>query len=225
VPAFSELPRLIIEHRYAILLPLSFVEGPIVAFFAGTLASAGYFNIYALAAFFFVRDVTVDLGCYAVGYAGGQTSWVRRVLARLGVKDEQVAELRALWLAHPGKTMFLGKLSYGVAAGFIVVAGLVRMPLAIFVVYGSLVAVLHYGVLLIVGYFFGASLGGALANVLERVPQAVLGLSLIAVAYYLFKRRISWMREEELRAKRNAGVSGDARVQTRAPTPPPRHKG
>src|SRR3989338_6591219 len=45
--------QIILEYRYWILIPLSLIEGPIVAFVAGTLASVGYFNLYFLAVLFF----------------------------------------------------------------------------------------------------------------------------------------------------------------------------
>ena len=56
----DQISQLIIEYRYFILIPLSFIEGPIVAFAAGALASLGYFNVYALAIFFFVVDMLKD---------------------------------------------------------------------------------------------------------------------------------------------------------------------
>ncbi len=195
----TSLSRLIVDHRYWILLPLSFAEGPITAFVAGTLASAGYFNIFALAALFLVRDIAVDLACYVLGYVGGQAVWVRRLLACLGVADEALRQVRALWHAHPGKTMFLSKLSYGVAGGFIVAAGLVRVPLPVFLEYASAVAVLHYGVLLSAGYFFGETSGGSLLAILQNVPRAIAGLSALAIAYYLLKRRMSRSLQEEER--------------------------
>ncbi len=191
---------LILEYRYWILLPLSFVEGPIVAFFAGMLASGGHFNVWALALFFFVRDIAVDAACYYLGYYGAQSRWIKKVLRRLGVTEEHLDEVRLLWHTHPGKTMFLSKLSYGVAAGFIVVAGLVKMPFKQFLYYGSIIAVTHYGVLLFVGYFFGAAFGGSVIGLLHNIPYVIGALSLLAIAYYIFKRRISNKLQEEERA-------------------------
>ncbi len=187
----SPILQSIIEYRYLILIPLSFVEGPIVAFFAGTLAAAGYFNVYILALFFLVRDIAVDLACYYLGYFGGQTAWIKKLIRRMGVTDDHLDEVRALWHTHPAKTMFLSKLSYGVAAGFIVVAGLVKMDIKKFVAYGALIAVAHYGVLLLVGYFFGASFGSSITGWLEKIPYIIGGLFLIATAYYFFKRYMS----------------------------------
>lgn len=199
---------LILEYRYWILLPLSFIEGPIVAFFAGMLASGGHFNVWALALFFFIRDIAVDAACYYVGYYGAQSRWIKKVLRRLGVTEEHLDEVRLLWHTHPGKTMFLSKLSYGVAAGFIVVAGLVKMPFKQFLYYGSIIAVTHYGILLFVGYFFGAAFGGTVIGLLHNIPYVVGVLSLLAIAYYIFKRRISnKLQEEEREAARKIASS------------------
>jgi len=182
---------LIIEYRYWILIPLSFIEGPIVAFLAGTLASLGYFNIWVLGVFFFFRDILVDAACYGLGYWGAGTVWVRTLIRRMGVTDEHLGEVRALWHKYPGRTMFLSKLSYGVAAGFIVVAGLVRMPFRTFIKYGAIVTVCHYILLLVLGYFFGVSFGGSITGILEKIPYVVAVLSVIAIIYYGFKRYMS----------------------------------
>jgi membrane protein DedA with SNARE-associated domain len=197
--------ELILAYRYWIMVPLSFIEGPIVAFFAGTLASAGYFNVWVLMVFFFVRDVVVDLGCYYLGYFGGERPWVKKIIRKFGVTDEHLGEVHALWERNPGKTMFLSKLSYGVAAGFIVVAGLVKMSLRQFMTYGAIVAVLHYGVLLGLGYFFGASFGSSLVGLIEKIPYVIGILATIAIAYYFFKRYINKkleQAEKEVSAKR-----------------------
>lgn len=196
----SHTLQIILEYRYWILIPLSFVEGPIVAFFAGTLAAAGYFNVWVLAVFFLARDIIVDFAMYLVGYFGGQAAWVLKLLRRMGVTADHLDEVRKLWHKHPGKTMFLSKLSYGVAAGFIVVAGLVRMPLGKFLKYGSIIAVLHYGVLLFVGYFFGATFGGSIVTVIEKIPYVLLALSALAIGYFLFKR---YMTKKLVQAERD----------------------
>jgi membrane protein DedA with SNARE-associated domain len=187
----SATMQAIIEYRYWILIPLSLIEGPIVAFFAGTLASLGYFNIFLLAAFFLVRDIAVDLFCYYVGFAGARTRWITKVLRKLGVTDAHLKEARALWNNNPGKTLFISKLSYGVAAGFIVVAGLIKMDVMKFIAYGLAITVMHYGTLLVLGYFFGNAFGGSIAGILENIPYVVGGLSVLAIAYLFFRRSMS----------------------------------
>ncbi len=192
---------LIVAYRYWILLPLSFVEGPIIAFIAGTLASLGYFNVYILLVFFLIRDISVDALCYATGKYTAKTSFLRRWLHRLGITDEEMEDIRLLWNHHPGKTMFFSKLSYGVAAGLIIVAGMVEMPFNSFILYGSLIALTHYGTLLFLGYFFGSAFGTASA-ILEKIQYIVGGGIIIFTIYYFFKKYVTRRLQE---AEKQAG--------------------
>lgn len=180
------ITQLILQYRYWILIPLSFIEGPVVAFVAGTLASVGYFNMYFLAALFFVRDVGLDGVYYAIGHFGGRTNFAKRMLNKIGITTDHLEHVRILWEKRPFWTMFIGKLSYGIASAFIVVAGMVKMPLSIFFKYSIIVAILQYGVLLFAGYFLGASMGGNIVNIINNV-QYVIAFTAIAISgYYLF---------------------------------------
>ena len=183
--SLDNVSHLIIEYRYWILIPLSIVEGPIVAFVAGALASLGYFNVFILAIFFFVRDMVMDAIYYSLGYYGGKSQRAMRLLKFFKVHEGHLDEIRTIWTTHPGKTMFLGKLSYGVASSFVALAGLIRMPLKIFFGYGAIVAVTQFWTLLALGYFFGASLGGTAARVIENIQYAAIGITVVAGIYYL----------------------------------------
>ncbi len=188
------ITQLILQYRYWILIPLSFIEGPVIAFIAGTMASVGFFNMYFLAVLFFVRDVGLDGVYYATGYFGGHTAFARRMLKKIGVTDDHLEQVRILWVKQPGATMLIGKLSYGIASAFIVVAGIVKMPLRIFFTYGVLVAILEYGTLLFAGYFLGTSLGGSAAHIINNVQYAVAGAAILISAYYL----LSWYMRGKL---------------------------
>ena len=179
---------LILEYRYWILVPLSIMEGPVVAFVAGTLAAGGYFNIYALGIFFFVRDMTMDGLYYGIGHFGGRTRVARWILHKIGVRQDHLEEVGALWTRHAGMTMFLGKLSYGIAASFIVVAGMVKMPLGKFFGWGALVAITQYGVLLLLGYLFGNTLGSGAVLFLERAQYIIAAVTVVATLYYIGSR-------------------------------------
>ncbi len=184
------LTQLILQYRYWILVPLSLAEGPVVAFVAGTLASVGLFDIYFLAVFFFMRDMGLDGVYYAAGYFGGRTKFAERMLTKIGITDDHLERVRTLWDKRPGMTMLIGKLSYGIASAFIVVAGMIRMPLRDFFGYGALVAVLEYGSLLFAGYFLGASFGGSAANVINNAQYAIGIAAIIISIYYLVSWRV-----------------------------------
>ncbi len=195
----GSITHLIIDYRYWVLVPLSMLEGPIVAFVAGTLAASGYFSIVGLGIFFFLRDIFMDAGYYALGYFGGRTQLAQKLMHKIGVRQEHMEEIRILWEKHAGETMFFGKLSYGIASSFIVAAGTVRMSLVRFFAYGALVAILQYGVLLMLGYYFGNALGGKISTILSHFQYAIAGIALVATGYYFFSRamRRKLLKEEE----------------------------
>jgi membrane-associated protein len=196
------LTHLILEYRYWILIPLTFVEGPIVAFAAGTLASLGYFDISILAILFFVRDITVDAIMYVTGRFGGETRFAKWFLKKVGVTSVHLRGVHTLWEKHGGKTMFFSKLSYGLSATFLIVAGLVKMSPKKFFTYAVLVTVAQYGLLLLLGYYFGNAFG-TVSKILNNLGLVILFGSLFITAYYVFthfmRRRL--LKEEEAAEK------------------------
>src|SRR5689334_7731486 len=114
----EHITTLILEYRYWILIPLSLIEGPIVAFVAGTMAAVGLFNIYLLALLFFVRDVGLDGVYYAIGHFSGRSTFAQKMMHKIGITPDHLDHVRELWERRPGVTMFIGKISYGIASAF-----------------------------------------------------------------------------------------------------------
>ena len=203
------LSHLILAYRYWILIPLCFLEGPIVAFVAGSLASLGYFNVYLLALLFFARDISVDAGMYFLGRYGGKTRFATWFLGKVGVTKEHLGGVHRLWEKNTGKTMFFSKLSYGLAATFLVVAGLVEVSMKKFFAYAILVTVLQYGTLLVVGYYFGNAFG-TVSKVINNLGYVIAGVTLFITAYYLFThfmRRRLLKQEKKIDEKEEAGAT------------------
>lgn len=171
-------------YSYWILIPISLIEGPVVAFIAGTLAAAGYFDIYILALLFFISDMGKDGFYYTLGHFGTKTTLAQKFLGKIGVTESHFEEVRLVWEKHPLRTMFFGKLAYGIATGFIVLAGAIRMKLSTFFAYGAIVATLQYGVLLLLGFFFGSVLGGTITHLIQNIQYAIGGITLVAGLYY-----------------------------------------
>lgn len=179
----DSITPIIIEYRYWILIPLSLIEGPIVAFAAGTLASLGYFNIFILEFLFIARDLATDMLYYALGVFAERGKTVQRLLRKIGVTADHLDKARELWRTHPWRTMFFGKLAYGIAPSFFVVAGMVRMSVPRFLKYNVVIASFQYGVALLLGYFFGNTFGGSLVNILNNI-QLVIGLLVVALIVF-----------------------------------------
>lgn len=201
--SLTGVSHLIVTYRYGILIPLSLAEGPIVSFIAGTLAALGYFNIWVLAAIFFVRDIGMDAVYYSVGYFGWQNLSVERLLAKIHIREEQLDEVKDLWSAHPFRTVLAGKLSYGLAVTFIMVVGMVKIPLMKFYKYSVWVTMIEFGTLLTLGYFFGNEFGGDLAGTVRQVLLAIGAAAAIVLLHHLLGRH---MRRRLLRTHEAAGT-------------------
>jgi membrane protein DedA with SNARE-associated domain len=204
----SDTAHLIIQYRYLILLPLALIEGPVVAFITGTLASVGYFNIFVLALFFFARDMGMDALYYYLGYYGGHSAFAQRILKRVHVTEDHLEGVRLLWEHHPLSTMFIGKLSYGIGSTFVAVAGMVKMRVTTFFKYGALVAITQYWSLLALGYFFGNSFGGSISNILSNIQYVIAGVGVVITIYYL----VSWRLRREFMKETEVEESGRKEV-------------
>lgn len=191
------ITQLVLQYRYWILLPLAFMEGPILAFVLGSLSALGYFNIFLSFIVLLVGDLVPDAAYYLLGRYGEQKTLISRYAAKLGIGSEHFDAIRRLWGKHPAKTMFLTKFAYGLSTPLLVSAGIIGMPLQRFLRYTVMISIIQYGVLLTLGYNFGRSFK-LVSSTLELIQLAVAGVVAVAVAYYFLVRymRRKFMEEE-----------------------------
>ena len=178
----ESLTQVLIHYRYWILIPLALLEGPIVAFVTGTLSSLGYFNPFVAFWIFVVKDMVVDGLYYALGRIAGDRPFVTRLLMRAHVTGEELQRVRSLWDRHGWRTMFVGKLSFGLAPIFLAVAGIVALPAATFFRYAVGVALVQYVVLLALGFYFGQAIGAG-SHAIRLIEYVEVGAALIAIVY------------------------------------------
>lgn len=193
--SIESITPLIVEYRYWILIPLTFIEGPIVGFIAGALSKLGYFNPFVAFAIFIFRDVIVDALWYVVGSHGGKTRVAGWLLKKVRITDEHLHAVRLLWDHKPLRTMFISKLSYGIAQLFLAVAGMVGLPFRLFFRYALIVALVEYGGLFICGYVVGGAFGD-MAGVLSNIQWVIAILALVIAGYYIFTH---FMRRKALK--------------------------
>ena len=188
---------LILEYRYWVLIPLAFIEGPIIGFIAGAFSKLGYFNPFFAFSIFIIRDVLIDALFYFLGKRFGRTRFAERMLQKIRVTPDHLLSVRRLWDTHGFRTMFISKLSYGIAQAFLIVAGMVKMPFRDFFRYALAVALVEYGVLFFLGYLMGGAFG-TLTGLLSNIQYGVAGLALMISGYYIFS---FYMRNRLLKEK------------------------
>ncbi len=193
----SSFIALILAYRYWILIPLTIIEGPIVGFIAGALSRLGYFNPFFAFSIFIFRDIVVDALWYFAGVQGGKTRFSAWLLSKIHISDEQMASVRALWDAHGLRTMFIGKISYGIAEFYLAVAGMVKVPYKMYFRNALIVALIQYGGLFVFGYIVGGAFS-SVQGVLSNIIFAVAVLALVVTSYYIFAY---YLRQRALRRK------------------------
>ena len=78
--------------------------------------------------------------------------------------------------------MCVAKLSWGLAPAFLAIAGIINVPVAIFFRYALAIALVQYGVLLVLGYYFGHAVG-AVSLAIRIVGYLVAGVALVGIVF------------------------------------------
>lgn len=183
------LVHLIEQYRYLILFPIACIEGPMVAFVAGTLIPLGYFNPLFLFFVLVMADVVPDVGYYGMGRFGKRASLVERLGPKIGVTPDRFDLVRRLWFGHTFKTMAITKFAYGLSTPLLISAGLVHLPFRKFWTSTIPLSMLQYSVLLTLGYFFGSSYS-LVESTLTRVEMVVAAAVIIGGLYYYFTNKV-----------------------------------
>lgn len=189
----DHLTQLIIDYRYWIVIPLSFLEGPVVAFAVGTLSQFGYFNPFVAVWVFFAKDMIMDGLFYFLGRFATRARVVQRILHKGGIITESTEEFREQWQRHAFRTMFMAKLPHGFSSVFLAMSGVIKAPWGRFFSYAAIIAVLQYVLLFVLGYYFGSWLGLS-SSLITRVQYVLTGVFAIAAVYlavaWYVRRRI-----------------------------------
>lgn len=172
VPAIS----LILQFKYLILIPLAAIEGPMIALVAGFLVSTGTLDPFLAFGILLLGDIIPDSIYYAIGRYGNQ----RKAQEKIRLIANNYDTLVKLWHRHPAKTMFLGKLAYGLSQFFLISAGLVKMPYKKFMSYALPVTFVQFGALMIIGYY----LGGSYEIISRYVRDAGIVIAIFAIVFF-----------------------------------------
>ena len=176
-------------YTYAVLFPLSVVEGPIVTIIAGYLAYLGYVNPALIFLVCLGGDLTGDLAWYAAGRWSRHGSGLR-VGRYVGITPDRQLKIERHFEKHSGKTLLLGKLTQGVGALVLVGAGAARMRPSRFMAFNLIATVPKSLALLLFGYYFGKAYAQA-ASALDYAALATVVLLVLALIAYIVPRRFA----------------------------------
>lgn len=179
----SEAIELILVYKYYIILPLAVIQGPFVALILGYLVHEGHMNLYASFVIMLAADIVLDLFYYFLGRYGQYRALKSKFFMNSKWITHNLNALQNMWHNHTKKTMFFGKLAYGIAPAIIVTSGMTKLSLRRFIWISVPVGIFQIGAFMLVGYYLGASYEVAKAYI--EYPSIIIAILLtIAVATY-----------------------------------------
>jgi membrane protein DedA with SNARE-associated domain len=141
----------LIEHGTALILPLSVVEGPIVSIVAGFLSAQRYFDWYVALGLLVCGDLIGDLIYYWVGRNASAPLGVIGRWFRLGSTPSP--ELRDKLANNATKMLFIGKWTHSIGFLVLIGSGMLRLPLARFLLINLLATLPKSALLFGLGFF------------------------------------------------------------------------
>jgi membrane protein DedA with SNARE-associated domain len=146
----------LITYRYAIIFPLTILQGPTVMLICGFLIRLGGFDFWPTYFLLMIGDFTGDVLWYLVGRHGAR-ALVSRFGQFLSISMDDVDRLERLFAAHPTKILFISKITmgFGLALATLVAAGAARVPFRKYALINIAGGFIWTGILIAVGFFFG----------------------------------------------------------------------
>ncbi len=213
--------QFLIHHGYAVVFAWVLLEQgglPIpsvpLLLAAGALAATGRMNLALILGTAVLASLASDGSWYVVGRRRGRG--VLRLLCRISLEpDSCVRQTENLFTRRGSAALLLAKFIPGLSTVAPPLAGITRMPLARFVLFDGLGALLWIGVFVALGVLFGKQLQGlaALVATMGTWLLAVLtgGLGAFLFWKYLARRlflrrlRIARITPEALKQKLDSG--------------------
>jgi membrane protein DedA with SNARE-associated domain len=179
-------------YGYYIILPISIVEGPIIAPLSGVLVSLGTLNWFWVFVVLLLGDTIGDLIWYIAGHRGG--NWfIARWGTHFGITEQRIEHFKRLFAKHDSKILLLGKahitgLPVGIALLFS--AGVTRMHFGRYMLWNTIGSIPKIAILEALGYYLGNGFvqsGGTLFN-FAGVLSFVVVVVLVVVTYVMMQR-------------------------------------
>ena len=156
---------LLLKYKYLVLFPLAAIEGPVVSLIVGFLVFSGVLSFWPSYIILLFGDIVPDTIYYLIGYFGEKTKFVQKHLFQSDIFKNHMGVIKKLWTEHTFKTMFFGKLAYGMAIPFLISAGITKITYRRFILHTIPITLFQYGVIMLTGYYLGSSYALALKYV------------------------------------------------------------
>lgn len=181
---------IIIKYKYALLVPLGFIEGHIVSLIVGFLARSNSINPFFGGLCIAAGNLLGDVVLYWLGYHHGKkaTTWVG---SHIGLTEQSIDRGHDLLRTHKMWILLISKLTngFGFAMGILFSAGAARIKFRSFMFWNLIGELLWTGLLISTGYFFG-ELYFQIGSTMTKIFLITGSMGIIATLFIVARRKI-----------------------------------
>jgi len=186
----AAIVHLLLEYGYAILFLLVAIEslgiplpGETALVIAAAFAATGELSIQWVVVTGIAAAIMGDNTGYWIGRKGGLTV-VERYGHRVGLTEKKLTRIRSFYEKHGAKTVLVGRFIAVFRSWAAVLAGVMHMPYARFVLFNATGCIAWATVYSTLGYLFGKNLP-LLAKYTRAISIAVIAIVLVGIGVYI----------------------------------------
>ncbi|HEY4028782.1 MAG TPA: hypothetical protein VGM25_00430 [Caulobacteraceae bacterium] len=120
--------HLLLQYAYPLMIPLSLIEGPMVAIAGGAGVAAGRIDPLVAYAIVMGGGLFQDVTFYGLGRLARRSERVHRWIQRICAVQQVMEPLHAAWRERMFLTLLASKFAYGLYFPIMVSAGLLEAP-------------------------------------------------------------------------------------------------
>lgn len=186
--ALQQIVVWIVTYKYAVLFPVTVVEGPIVTVIAGFLVAHDLLSFLPVYAIVVLGDLTGDVLYYAIGRWGRNNSFIMRIAGYVGINEKRIKGLEQHFAEHSGKTLIIGKITHGVGSVILFASGTAKMPVGRFVWFNLLGTLPKSLLFMLIGYYFGEAYK-SISKYIDYTALATFSIAILLLAIYVLTVR------------------------------------
>ncbi|OGI95362.1 hypothetical protein A2917_02235 [Candidatus Nomurabacteria bacterium RIFCSPLOWO2_01_FULL_42_17] len=141
--------EILLTYKYALIIPLAIIEGPIIAVVCGFLVTLKVFNIFLVYLVIVLGDIVGDGIFYYIGHSG------KRLLRYFKVTEEKMEKIRNYFHHNHIKAIVMSKLVHGVGFTGLITAGASHVPYRRYLKTCVIISIVQSALMLVIGILFG----------------------------------------------------------------------
>ena len=189
-----EIVDLLFKYRYAILFPIAFLEGPVVAVVSGFMIATKFMDFWPSYLILISANITGDIAYYLMGYLIPRNK-LNKVLMFLKISSKKINSVENMFLRNKKRAIIFGKLAHAIGSVFLITAGILKIPLLEYLKIGTLVELPKALVFIMIGLFFGRSV----TNLGKVVDYSILGFIVMTVLFFALNHYVDKYTREQMK--------------------------